>query len=200
MLCDGMSEEIIPELLGCHIRLAFLEFPVYLPEPGGDVQWLVVDLSGFCGMPFTDDNALPVPVPEFGYDFGFCRAVNELSVGSRFLTTCSYADLWLFLAASTKKILQVQVLAGFSVFVVALRRFPGGERGIRTPGTVARTPHFECGPIDHSGISPMSRAKNLSFGTANIDIFFISRHFRVKNFSARRKKSAITGLFRAFDK
>ena len=31
---------------------------------------------------------------------------------------------------------------------------PCGERGIRTPGTVARTPHFECGPIDHSGISP----------------------------------------------
>lgn len=92
-----------PELLGCHIRLAFLEFPVYLPEPGGEVQWLVVDLIGFCGIPFTDDNALPVPVPEFGYDFGFCRAVNELPVGSRFLTTCSYADLWLFLAASTKK-------------------------------------------------------------------------------------------------
>ena len=33
-----------------------------------------------------------------------------------------------------------------------------GERGIRTPGTVARTPHFECGPIDHSGISPFSVA------------------------------------------
>ena len=30
-----------------------------------------------------------------------------------------------------------------------------GERGIRTPGTVTRTPHFECGPIDHSGISPI---------------------------------------------
>ena len=29
-----------------------------------------------------------------------------------------------------------------------------GEIGIRTLGTVARTPHFECGPIDHSGISP----------------------------------------------
>ena len=29
-----------------------------------------------------------------------------------------------------------------------------GERGIRTPGTVARSPHFECGPFDHSGISP----------------------------------------------
>ena len=29
-----------------------------------------------------------------------------------------------------------------------------GETGIRTQGTVARTPHFECGPFDHSGISP----------------------------------------------
>ena len=30
------------------------------------------------------------------------------------------------------------------------------ERGIRTPGTVTRSPHFECGPFDHSGISPGS--------------------------------------------
>ncbi len=38
----------------------------------------------------------------------------------------------------------------------------GGERGIRTPGTVARTPHFECGPIDHSGTSPFrSREEDL---------------------------------------
>ncbi len=29
-----------------------------------------------------------------------------------------------------------------------------GETGIRTQGAVARTPHFECGPFDHSGISP----------------------------------------------
>ena len=37
-----------------------------------------------------------------------------------------------------------------------------GERGIRTPGTVARTPHFECGPIDHSGTSPFrSREEDL---------------------------------------
>ena len=37
-----------------------------------------------------------------------------------------------------------------------------GERGIRTPGTVARTPHFECGPIDHSGTSPFwSREEGL---------------------------------------
>ena len=33
-----------------------------------------------------------------------------------------------------------------------------GKRGIRTPGTVARTPHFECGPFDHSGIFPRSTA------------------------------------------
>ena len=33
----------------------------------------------------------------------------------------------------------------------------GGEGGIRTPGTVARTPHFECGAIDHSATSPWSR-------------------------------------------
>ena len=37
-----------------------------------------------------------------------------------------------------------------------------GEGGIRTPGTVARTPHFECGPIDHSGTSPFrSREEDL---------------------------------------
>ena len=30
----------------------------------------------------------------------------------------------------------------------------GGEGGIRTPGTVTRTPHFECGAIDHSATSP----------------------------------------------
>ena len=34
-----------------------------------------------------------------------------------------------------------------------------GKRGIRTPGTVTRTPHFECGPFDHSGIFPKSVAK-----------------------------------------
>ena len=32
-----------------------------------------------------------------------------------------------------------------------------GKTGIRTLGTVARSPHFECGPIDHSGIFPLRR-------------------------------------------
>ena len=35
----------------------------------------------------------------------------------------------------------------------------GGEGGIRTPGTLARTPHFECGAIDHSATSPRPSAK-----------------------------------------
>ena len=30
----------------------------------------------------------------------------------------------------------------------------GGEGGIRTPDTVARTPHFECGAFNHSATSP----------------------------------------------
>ena len=34
-----------------------------------------------------------------------------------------------------------------------------GKRGIRTPGTVTRSPHFECGPFDHSGIFPLLCAK-----------------------------------------
>ena len=31
-----------------------------------------------------------------------------------------------------------------------------GKTGIRTLGTVTRSPHFECGPFDHSGIFPYS--------------------------------------------
>ncbi len=30
----------------------------------------------------------------------------------------------------------------------------GGEGEIRTPGTLARTSHFECDAIDHSATSP----------------------------------------------
>ncbi len=30
----------------------------------------------------------------------------------------------------------------------------GGEAGIRTLGTLAGTPHFECGAFDHSATSP----------------------------------------------
>ncbi len=34
-----------------------------------------------------------------------------------------------------------------------------GEGGIRTPGTVASTPHFECDPFNHSGTSPLPELK-----------------------------------------
>ena len=30
----------------------------------------------------------------------------------------------------------------------------GGEGGIRTPDTVTRMPHFECGAFNHSATSP----------------------------------------------
>ena len=33
----------------------------------------------------------------------------------------------------------------------------GGEGGIRTPDTVARMPHFECGAFNHSATSPEGR-------------------------------------------
>src|ERR1700728_5126942 len=34
----------------------------------------------------------------------------------------------------------------------------GGEGGIRTPDTVARMPHFECGAFNHSATSPGEQA------------------------------------------
>jgi hypothetical protein len=44
---------------------------------------------------------------------------------------------------------------------LALFCHDGGEGGIRTPGTLARTPHFECGAIDHSATSPGPTARRL---------------------------------------
>jgi hypothetical protein len=41
-----------------------------------------------------------------------------------------------------------------SIFYNNLMRYIGGEGGIRTPDTVARMPHFECGAFDHSATSP----------------------------------------------
>ncbi len=82
-----------------------------------------------------------------------------------------------------------------------------GEGGIRTPGTVARTPHFECGPIDHSGTSPFRRGRRISpllpiqnrcFGTANIDIFFVSAHFCAKKITFASKKAFRDPLAAAF--
>lgn len=45
----------------------------------------------------------------------------------------------------------------------------GGERGIRTPGTLARSTVFETAPFNHSGTSPRHFEKNGSQVARNID-------------------------------
>ena len=42
------------------------------------------------------------------------------------------------------------------------RKTRGGEAGIRTLGTLAGTPHFECGAFDHSATSPQ-RTRGLGY-------------------------------------
>ena len=62
--------------------------------------------------------------------------------------------LWGISFIQTKNRNQVFTLNSYNPFILS------GETGIRTLGTVTRSPHFECGPIDHSGISP-KRLKRL---------------------------------------
>ena len=49
----------------------------------------------------------------------------------------------------------------------------GGESGIRTHGTLMRTPVFETGPIDHSGISPHLDVKVYQNGRGNAKRFWL---------------------------
>src|SRR5579871_4147777 len=44
-----------------------------------------------------------------------------------------------------------------------LRRAMSGEGGIRTPDTVARMPHFECGAFNHSATSPGAHSGSMIF-------------------------------------
>ena len=90
------------------------------------------------------------------------------------------------------------ILRDLSLFGSILSSSLGGERGIRTPGTVARTPHFECGPIDHSGISPIPRPGNRDFRSANIDIIFGFVHFPAEKI-AESQKNAFPGVSIARD-
>ena len=48
----------------------------------------------------------------------------------------------------------------------------GGEGGIRTHGTVARTPDFESGTFDHSATSPgsLGGTANRAVGVSNADL------------------------------
>ena len=40
------------------------------------------------------------------------------------------------------------------MFYLAANKGAGGEGGIRTPGTVSRTPVFKTGAFNHSATSP----------------------------------------------
>src|SRR5579884_633536 len=52
----------------------------------------------------------------------------------------------------------------------------GGEGGIRTPDTVARMPHFECGAFNHSATSPRHAAR---FGLAALYLAAARRRNKV---------------------
>ena len=74
------------------------------------------------------------------------------------------SDIWV----QKKRPLQTQTLATISHSCMncrppwkesLIKKPNSGKRGIRTPGTVTRTPHFECGPFDHSGIFPFSEER-----------------------------------------
>ena len=51
------------------------------------------------------------------------------------------------------------LLRGPSPYAPAELRGSGGEGGIRTPDTVARMPHFECGAFNRSATSPLLQSE-----------------------------------------
>ena len=57
------------------------------------------------------------------------------------------------------------------LFDAALSLLFCGKTGIRTLGTVTRSPHFECGPIDHSGIFPYLVAKIMEKSVRLFSVF-----------------------------
>ena len=73
---------------------------------------------------------------------------------------------------------EAQVVGGQPVRKAAREDY--GEGGIRTPGAVARTPHFECGSFSHSDTSP---------GGRSIILHGVSRD-RIVDFSMRLLKTA----------
>src|SRR5204863_5804646 len=71
----------------------------------------------------------------------------------------------------------------------------GGEGGIRTPDTVARMPHFECGAFNHSatspsgaegGVGPAKRAKSYRRGPRETSV---SRRLAVRTENERQNLS-----------
>src|ERR1700751_3279702 len=71
------------------------------------------------------------------------RLANPMKLGEpRFVpVTCTYLNL-----SEAHNLLKLLDKKSYKIC--------GGEGGIRTPDTVARMPHFECGAFNHSATSP----------------------------------------------
>ena len=66
----------------------------------------------------------------------------------------------------------------------------GGEGGIRTPDTVARMPHFECGAFNRSATSPVRRPAAFGGGPIARES---SRHKPVSGFSTYETGRGLAG-------
>jgi hypothetical protein len=59
------------------------------------------------------------------------------------------------MAASGENLLALDLLAPQDTYTACdAPKVTGGEGGIRTPDTVTRMPHFECGAFNRSATSP----------------------------------------------
>jgi hypothetical protein len=68
---------------------------------------------------------------------------------------------------------------------LAKTQLSGGEGGIRTPGTLASTSHFECDAIDHSATSPQVVVPYRRAALVSFD--FASRKSELAYFEAPRR-------------
>src|SRR5262252_11244674 len=68
---------------------------------------------------------------------------------------------WMHLLPSTSCVTQVAGHSDYFRKHLVLAAFGGGEGGIRTPDTVTRMPHFECGAFNHSATSPWPQGANI---------------------------------------
>src|SRR5262249_18227951 len=69
-------------------------------------------------------------------------------------TACQSWTIGMLFAPSSDPVEMRRPLRLRDKAVAQQRQMRGGEGGIRTPGTVTRTPHFECGAFNHSATSP----------------------------------------------
>src|SRR6516225_1279535 len=72
----------------------------------------------------------------------------------RYCTSPRSTMAWMHSLPSTSCVTQVAGHSDYFRKHLVLAAFGGGEGGIRTPDTVTRMPHFECGAFNHSATSP----------------------------------------------